>query len=65
MLTEVANARVNPATWAERFNRMFALIVGEFAKVQGPQRWARGYLLSSLTQWRRARCDEQGAEKYG
>src|SRR6266851_9704668 len=36
MLTEVANARVNPATWAERFNRMFALIVGEFAKVQGP-----------------------------
>ncbi len=42
-----------------------ALIVGEFAKLQGPQRWARGYLLSWLTQWRRARRDEQGAEKYG
>ncbi len=38
MLTEVANARVNPATWAEGFNKLFALIAGGFAEVRAPQR---------------------------
>ena len=41
--------RVEPGTWAESFNELFALVAGEFA--QAPSRWrARGYLLGLLSQ---------------
>src|ERR1022692_276896 len=42
-------ARVEPGTWAESFNELFALVAGEFA--QAPSRWrAWGYLLGLLSQ---------------
>jgi len=64
MLTEVANARVNPPLGSRGSTRC-----SRWSSPSSPRRGRRsgrpsGYLLGWLSQWRRARCDEQGAEKF-